>query len=129
MAYRLACRGWSWFDRTSAGQRSGPNSLLAPIDDPGQRAGLPGLLEQLELEHEVARLGVGGGGFQGVVEQLADRHPTRDLVDDRPELGEEVLEIRVIPVVEVLLAVPRPQPGRAPRAGRCGAGSRAGPGA
>ena len=50
--------------------------------------------------------------LQRVVEQLADRHPPGDLVDDRPELGQEVFEVGLVPVVGVLLAVPGAEPGQ-----------------
>jgi hypothetical protein len=54
----------------------------------------------------VALQGEGDRPFGFAREELADRHPSRELVEDRPEPGDQVGEVGLVTIVEVTLPGP-----------------------
>ena len=67
----------------------------------------PGRGQEPPVEHEMSVGDEPGGLLPVAREQLPDRHPARDLVDDGPEPSDQLGEVGGVAVVAVLLAVPR----------------------
>ena len=112
-ARRVAWRDWSWFESTTVGQRSSPKIASRRSSRSRYSCADQGARDQLPVEDEVAvRCDRLADGLRPAVEQLADRHPARDLVDDRPEPGDQLREVGLVAVVQVLLAVPGARAGR-----------------
>ncbi len=91
---------------------------LALVDGRRQRLRPPGGAAQGEVEDQVPRAGVAGsdGGHAG--EQLAHAHAPWRSVEQRPEIGQEVTQLRLVLVEDVSLAVPGPDAaGQAARVG------------
>ena len=102
---RLAWRDWSWFDRTFASHRAAPEHRLPePMASPYASAD-HGACSSAQ-SNTMWRSAVSATAVRLAREQLADRHPARLLVDDRAEPRDQVREIRLIAVVDVLLALP-----------------------
>jgi hypothetical protein len=74
----------------------------------GKRVRAPRLFDEVEVEDEVALRRVRAGLPWIRREQLANGHPAAAFVDDRPELGEEFLQLGLVLVVGVALPVVRP---------------------
>ena len=100
----VAWRGWSWFEsdvgrpairpedrvaRARSRRRNAPRSTAARSAPSRRRGGVGAVSSAAVVDR--------------AVEQLADRHPARPLVDDRPELGESVRELGLVAVVDVAL--------------------------
>src|SRR6185503_15540933 len=93
----------------------GPEGRVPRLDRPPELGCTPRQPDHAPVEDEVARLDQGRRLGERAVEELPDRHPAIALVDDRAELTEQLEELRLVPVVDVLL--PRPRAATAEPAG------------
>ena len=84
-----------------------PEEPFPQVDRRREGLGRPGRLHQRPVEDQVAVPGVlrREGRIPG--EQLADRHPARALVDDRPEAFDQLREVVLVEIVEVVEPAPR----------------------
>ena len=116
-ASRDAWRDWSWFESTMVGQASLPNRSSCFWLASAKPSAFQSLADQLEVEHEVARRAQLGRQRRIAREQLPDRHPLRERIDERPELGQEAGQLRPVLVVEMDLAIVRAPSAIAARVG------------
>src|SRR4051794_9887126 len=83
---------------------------VAGRDRPSEGLGVPRSPEKLPVEDEVVTRCEARCGLDGPIEELADGHPPGLPVDDRPEPGDEVREVRLVTVVPMHLPAPRRGP-------------------